>query len=277
MPTRPFVALGLDFGTESVRALLVDGSGAELGSAVSAYRHGQITETLPTSRERLPPLYALQDPQDWLDSSAAAVRAAMRRAKLKSGDVVGIGVDFTSCTMLPTLADGTPLCRLKQFAKEPLAWPKLWKHHGAGRQTDRINEIARRRNEAFLEDYGGTIGLEWFFPKVLETLECAPPVYAAAEVWLEAGDWFVWQLVGGPAAELPRSTCQAGYKALWSREAGYPSAAFLKAVHPKLANVVRDAMPGRMLSPGQAAGGLTVAQAKRLGLAPGITVSAGDH
>ena len=268
MPAKPFVALGLDFGTESVRALLIDGGGAELGSAVARYRHGQIAETLPNSRERLAPLYALQDPQDWLDSSAAAVRAAMRRAKLKTGDVVSIGVDFTSCTMLPTLGDGTPLCQLKEFARVPLAWPKLWKHHGAKQQTDRMTEVARRRKEAFLEDYGGTIGLEWFFPKVLETLENAPHVYAAAEVWLEAGDWFVWQLVGGTAKELPRSTCQAGYKALWSRESGYASTAFFKAVHPELANVVRDKMPGVLLTPGQSAGGLTEKMAKRLGLRP---------
>jgi L-ribulokinase len=274
MAAKPFAALGLDFGTESVRALLVDGHGVELGSAVAGYRHGQIVETLPNSRERLPPLYALQDPQDWLDSSASAVRAAMRRAKLKSGDVVSIGVDFTSCTMLPTLSDGAPLCQLKEFAREPLAWPKLWKHHGAKQQADRMTEVARRRKEAFLQDYGGTIGLEWFFPKVFETLENAPHVYSAAEVWLEAGDWFVWQLVGGPAKELPRSTCQAGYKALWSRESGYASIAFFKAVHPELANVVRDKIPGVLLTPGQSAGGLTEKMVKRLGLAAGIPVSA---
>ncbi len=176
--------------------------------------------------------------------------------------------------MLPTLADGTPLCALKPYSKEPLAWPKLWKHHGAGRQTERMNAIAHRRNESFLENYGGTIGLEWFFPKVLETLENAPRVYAATEVWLEAGDWFVWQLVGGPATELPRSTCQAGYKALWSSESGYPSKAFLKAVHPDLANVVREKMPGRLINPGEPAGCLTPNQAKRFGLSAGIPVSA---
>lgn len=274
MPTKSFVALGLDFGTESVRALLVDGGGNELGSAIVKYSHGQILDKLPNSRESLPPLYALQDPQDWLDSSAAAVRAALRQAKVKSSEVVSIGVDFTSCTMLPTLANGTPLCQLKPFAQEPLAWPKLWKHHGAGPQTDRINEVAQRRKEAFLRDYGGIIGIEWFFPKILETLENASQVYAATEVWLEAGDWFVWQLVGGPAEELPRSTCQAGYKAMWSRAAGYPSAEFFKAVHPKMANVVRDKMPGRLLSPGQVAGHLTAEHAKRMGLAAGIPVSA---
>lgn len=274
MTAKPFVALGLDFGTESVRAVLVDGGGVERGSAVARYRHGQITESLPKSRDRLPADYALQHPQDWLDSSASAVRAAMRRARLKSGDVVGIGVDFTSCTMLPTQSDGTPLCLSKEFAREPLAWPKLWKHHGAKQQADRMTEIANRRKESFLQDYGGTIGLEWFFPKVLETLENAPRVYAASEVWLEAGDWFVWQLVGGPASELPRSTCQAGYKALWSRETGFPSTGYLKAVHPELANVVRDKLPGRFLSPGEVAGGLGSDIAKRMGLTAGIPVSA---
>jgi L-ribulokinase len=274
MADKPFVALGLDFGTESVRALLVDDRGKELGSATSPYAHGQITSTLPKSRKPLPPAYALQHPQDWLDSAATAVRSAMRRTKLSASDVASIGVDFTSCTMLPTLADGTPLCQFKDFASEPLAWPKLWKHHGAARQTERMNAVARRRNEPFLQDYGGTIGLEWFFPKVLETLEDAPHVYAAAEVWLEAGDWFVWQLVGGPAAELPRSTCQAGYKALWSGKSGYPSPEFLKAVHPKLTHVVREKMPGRLLTPGQSAGQLTAKQAKRFGLSPGVAVSA---
>ena len=268
------VSLGLDFGTESVRALLVDLKGVERGCAVVPFQHGQILDTLPGSNRKLPPLYALQDPQDWLDSAAKVVRAALRQAKVQPDDIVGIGVDFTSCTMLPTLQDGTPLCQLGRFRGQPLAWPKLWKHHGAKAQADRINQVATRRKEAFLKNYGGIIGLEWFFPKVLETLEDAPAVANAAEVWLEAGDWFVWQLVGGSASELPRSTCQAGYKAMWSASEGYPSKSFLKAVHPDLANVVRDKMPGRFLAPGQAAGELSAEAAKLLGLRPGVPVSA---
>jgi len=189
------IALGLDFGTESVRALLVDLKGGEAGSATSAYRHGQIVDTLPGEQRKLPPHYALQHPQDWIDSAAKAVRAALKNAKIGKEDVIGIGVDFTSCTMLPTLRDGTPLCLVERFACEPLAWPKLWKHHGAQAQTDRINAVARERKEPFLARYGGAIGLEWFFPKMLETLERAPRVFAAAEVWVEAGDWFVWHIV----------------------------------------------------------------------------------
>ncbi|EDY18371.1 carbohydrate kinase FGGY [Chthoniobacter flavus Ellin428] len=268
------LTLGLDFGTESVRALLVDLRGREHASAVAKYQHGQIIETLPGSPKKLPPLYALQHPQDWIDSAARATRRALRTAGAKATDVIGLGVDFTSCTMLPALRDGTPLCLVERFAREPLAWPKLWKHHGAQAQTERINRVARERGENFLARYGGAIGLEWFFPKMLETLEHAPRVFKAAEVWLEAGDWFVWQLVGGDATTLPRSTCQAGYKGMWSADGGYPSEDFLRALHPDFTRVVKDKMPGRLLAPGVSAGGLSVAMAKRLGLREGTPVSA---
>lgn len=273
-------ALGLDFGTESVRALLVSLDGAEIGSAVVNYAHGQLTERLP-SGVVVPPDCAFQHPGDWLDSAAAAVRRVMTRADIDPAKVVGIGVDFTSCTMLPSLADGTPLCLVDRYGGQLHAWPKLWKHHGAVTQTERINRLARERQEPWLARYGGTIGLEWFFPKMLETLEAAPAVFDAAEVFLEAGDWFVWQLVGdeslaGPVAprDLPRSTCQAGYKAMWNRASGYPSRDFLAALDPRMANVVAEKMPGRLLSPGERAGGLSKAMAERFGLLPGTAVSA---
>ncbi len=268
------LALGLDFGTASVRALLVDLTGNERGSAVVPYRYGQITQTLPGSDRPLPPDFALQHPGDWVESSARATRRALRIAGVDGEAVIGIGVDFTSCTMLPALSDGTPLCLLPEFQQEKYAWPKLWKHHGAKSQTERINQLARGRKEPWRARYGGIIGLEWFFPKVLETLEAAPAVYDATEVWLEAGDWYVWQLVGGDAAQLPRSTCQAGYKAMWSRAEGYPSSAFFAALHPKMARVVADKMPGRLFAPGQCAGELDRVMAKKLGLPPGIPVSA---
>jgi L-ribulokinase len=273
-PSQASLSLGLDFGTESVRALLVDLQGREHAAAVSKYRHGQILDLLPVTNEKLPPDFALQHPQDWSDSAAKAVRSALRSAKATGADVVGIGVDFTSCTMLPSLADGTALCQSAKFAGNKYAWPKLWKHHAAKVQTDRLNAVARERKEPWLSRYGGTVGLEWFFPKMLETLERAPRVYAATEVWLEAGDWFVWQLVGGPASELPRSTCQAGYKGLWSREDGFPSKDFFAALHPKLENVVAEKMPGRFVAPGAKAGELTAAMARAFGLRAGTPVSA---
>ncbi|MDZ4850097.1 MAG: ribulokinase [Pirellulaceae bacterium] len=268
------ILLGLDFGTESVRALLVDSHGVELSSTANSYSHGQITDRLPGSNIQLPALYALQHPQDWIDSSAKATRSALRKAKIQSESVVGVGVDFTSCTMLPTKRDGTPLCLLDEFSNQPLAWPKLWKHHGAVKQTEHINKIARARNESLLNRYGGVIGLEWFFPKILETLEHAPKIYRATDIWLEAGDWFVWQLVGGSADSLPRSTCQAGYKGMWNATSGFPDRAFLKAIHPEIENVVQNKMPGRLVSPGVAAGELTQSMALKFGLQQGTPISA---
>jgi len=268
------LALGLDFGTESVRALLVDLDGNERGSAVARYKHGQITESLPGTGEKLPPDFALQHPQDWIESSGKAVRTALQQAGETGHGVLGIGVDFTSCTMLPALRNGTPLCQVDALAREKFSWPKLWKHHGAHSQTEKINRLARERKEPWLDRYGGIIGLEWFFPKVLETLDAAPRVYDAAEVWLEAGDWYVWQLVGDEADQLPRSTCQAGYKAMWHKTAGYPSREFFAALHPQLADVVSRKMPGRLLAPGEAAGRLCARAAEFLGLPEGIPVSA---
>ena len=268
------IALGLDFGTESVRALLADLQGNELASAVAPYTHGQITETLPGTGEKLPPDFAFQHPGDWIDGAAQAVQTALKQAGLTGGELIGIGVDFTSCTMLPALRDGTPLCLTQQWAAEKFAWPKLWKHHGAKSQTERINELARARGEKWLDRYGGIIGLEWFFPKVLETLEQAPEVYNAAEVWLEAGDWFVWQLVGTDATELPRSTCQAGYKGMWHSTEGFPSRDFFAELHPQLADVVVEKMPGKFLAPGEAAGVLCEKIAAKFGLPSGIPVSA---
>lgn len=268
------VALGLDFGTESVRAVLIDRQGAELGVGVANYPHGQITEKLPSSGETLPAQFALQCPSDWIDSSAVATRDALAAAGIAATRVVGIGVDFTACTMLPTRRDGTPLCESEGFADRIFAWPKLWKHHGAIAETDQMNRVARQRCEPFLDRYGGTIGLEWFFPKLLETIHGDEAVAEAAEVWLEAGDWFVWQLVGGEAEQLPRSSCQAGYKALWSAEDGYANQDYLAAVDPRLAAAATDKMPGRILAPGERAGGLCPAMADRLGLPIGIAVSA---
>ncbi|MEX0774489.1 MAG: ribulokinase [Phycisphaeraceae bacterium] len=277
MPPSRHVALGLDFGTESVRALLVRLNGKTLGAAVARYPHGQMTQTLHVTGQGLPHDYALQDPQDWIDASAKAVRQAVKEAGIDGGDVISIGVDFTSCTMLPALRDGTPLCQVERYRKQPLAWPKLWKHHGAKTQTARLNQLAAQRKEPWLARYGGIIGLEWFFPKILETLEEAPAIYNAAEVWLEGGDWYVWQLLGPatcPAEQLPRSTCQAGYKAMWNAVDGYPSAEFFAALHPKMADVVSRRMPGQMTAPGAKAGGLGTAMAKKMGLRPGIAVSA---
>lgn len=280
-PDAPELFLGLDFGTESVRALLVDAHGRIAATAVASYPRGQIVRGSPAADALfdtpLPATFALQDPDDWLSAAAEAVRAAT--ASVGAVGVAGIGVDFTSCTVLPTRRDGTPLSRTG-IADRPHAWPKLWKHHGAAAQAELLTAVARDRGEAWLSRYGGILGLEWFFPKVLEVIDDDPIAASAAEVWVEGGDWFVWQLTGAPslggdrdAEGLVRSTCQAGYKAQWSRTDGYPSAAYFEACHPDLVDVVEKKLPGTFRAPGEVAGELSTAAAALLGLTPGLPVS----
>lgn len=263
-------ALGLDFGTASVRALVVDTqSGRELGSAAAPYAHGVLDRSLPGVRAKLPPDWALQHPQDYLESMRTAARGALRQARGRGGEIVGLGVDFTACTVLPTDAQGKPLCFQHGFLKVPHAYVKLWKHHGALGQAERMNALARSRGEAFIKRYGAGVSCEWLIPKALEVLEQAPEVYAAAERFFEAGDWVVWQLT----EQAVRSSCMAGYKACWSPETGYPSADFLAALHPGLRNL-EEKLAGPVRPAGTHVGGLTPAWAERLGLRSGTPVGA---
>jgi L-ribulokinase len=263
-------ALGLDFGTASVRALVVEtGTGRELGSAVADYRHGVIEAALPGSSERLPGDWALQHPGDWVEAIAKAVPEALAAAGVARDSVVGIGVDFTSCTVLPVDAAGRPLCLLPQWAARPHAWVKLWKHHAAQPQADRINAMASARREAFLADYGGKTSSEWLVAKALQILEEDPAVYAAASSIVEGGDWIVGELSGARV----RNACGAGYKGFWSRERGFPSPEFFEALDPRFRDMP-DKLGGEIVPPGRAVGGLTPAMAERLGLTPGTAGAA---
>jgi len=184
------VTVGLDFGTLSVRALIVRVSdGEELGSASVPYAHGVMDAVLttPSGEIPLPPNWALESPRDYLDALSAVIPAALDDAGVSPDQVIGAGVDFTTCTLLPVRADGTPLCFEPEFENEPHAWVKLWKHHGAQRYADRINALAAERGEEWLARYGGVVSSEWMFPKILETLEEAPAVYREAASFLDAG------------------------------------------------------------------------------------------
>jgi L-ribulokinase len=264
--------IGVDFGTESGRATLVDvADGCELVTHVYPYSHGVIDEALPLDDRtvRLEPDWALQDPEDYLRVFQVTIPAVVKAAGINAADVIGIGVDFTACTMLPTKADGTPLCTLPAFRANPHAWVKLWKHHAAQPEADRINAVARERNEAWLDRYGGKISSEWFFSKALQILDEAPEVYAEADRLLEAADWVVWRLTGVET----RNSCTAGYKALWSKREGFPDAAYFGALDPRFANVIDEKMT-RVITPiGERAGGLTEEAAAWTGLRPGIAVA----
>ena len=227
--------VGVDFGTLSARALVVRVSdGAELGTATHDYAHGVLEDTLPDGR-RLPPDWALQVPDDYRDALRTAVPEAVAAAGIDPARVVGIATDFTACTMVPTSADGTPLCELPDHVADPHAYVKLWKHHAAQPQADRINELARKRGEAWLPRYGGLISSEWEFAKGLQLLEEAPETYAEMAHFVEAADWIVWQLCG----TLSRNACTAGYKGIY-QDGHYPSADFLAALAPGFESFVPD-------------------------------------
>jgi L-ribulokinase len=171
-----------------------------------------------------------QDAQDWIDAAKIAVHGALSASGVPKEAIVGVGSDFTSCTLLPCFADGSPMYFHKEWRNNPHAWPVLWKHHGAIEQADQLTLAATEAGCGWLDRYSGIVGCEWLFPKALELHDKDPAVFRECDVLIEAGDWFVWQLVGGSPESLTRSTCQAGYKACWSEQEGYPTASFLNSV-----------------------------------------------
>ncbi len=263
--------VGVDFGTLSGRAVLVRVSdGAELATRVHSYSHGVISRALPTTGQHLPPEWALQDPQDYLDVLATAVPAVLEEANVAPEQVIGVGIDFTSCTVLPTLADGTPLSFVPEFAARPHAYVKLWKHHAAQPQADRVNAVAAARGEGWLARYGGKVSSEWTTAKGLQILEEDPGVYAASARLIEAADWVVWQLCGAET----RNVSAAGHKALW-QDGQYPSRDFFAALNPAFADFASK-LDGPLKQLGDLAGHLTGDAARLTGLRPGTPVAVGN-
>jgi len=261
--------IGLDFGTLSVRALLLNiETGEETAVSEYEYAHGVMDEELPDGT-KLPAAWALQYPGDYVEGLCVTIRALLSRTKVNPADIIGIGVDFTSCTILPTTKDGTPLCYLPEYKKNPHSYVKLWKHHAAQYCADKLNAIAQERSEPWLSLYGGKISNEWLVPKTMQIVEEAPEIYDAADRIIEAGDWIVWQMTGVEA----RSACNAGYKAIFHHKRGYPSKDFFKALHPKLENLVADKLSEDIKPLGSCAGYMTAAMAELTGLQKGTAVA----
>lgn len=264
-------SIGVDFGTLSGRAVLFDlQSGAALASAVMDYPHGVMDRFLPDGTP-LPADFALQHPKDYLDVLSVILPKVLDRAGVDPDSVIGIGLDFTTCTLLPVNAQGTPLCLLAPYQSNPHAYPKLWKHHSPEFDAQKATRIASERNESFLARYGGKISTEWLLPKMMETLRLAPDVYHDAAYFVEAMDFMVWQLTG----KLTRSASAMGYKALWHKQEGFPSRDFLAALDPELVTLYDQKLAGPILPPGSLAGTVTTEAAQRFGLAPGTAVAVG--
>ncbi|MFS4507613.1 ribulokinase [Clavibacter sp. Sh2141] len=264
--------IGVDYGTLSGRAVVVRVSdGVELGSGVLDYPHAVMDDTLAATGAQLPPEWALQVPSDYVDVLKQAVPAAIREAGIDPAQVIGIGTDFTACTMVPTLADGTPLNEVEGYADRPHAYVKLWKHHAAQSHADRINALAEERGEKWLARYGGLISSEWEFAKGLQLLEEDPELYGLMDHWVEAADWIVWQLTGS----YVRNACTAGYKGIL-QDGEYPTSEFLGALNPDFASFAEDKVAHEIGQLGSAAGTLSAEAAAWTGLPEGIAVAVGN-
>lgn len=263
------LVIGVDFGTLSARAALVRvQDGICIAEAEHAYAHGVMETCLPCGKP-LPPDFALQHPQDYTQALEETICAVMKASGAAAQDVVGIGLDVTAATVLPVDAQGVPLCMKEEYAHEPHAYVKLWKHHGAQAQADRMTALAEARGEDFLPWYGSRISCELALPKLLETLEKAPQVYEAMDCLMEMGDWLVRRLSGAHVQNI----CAAGYKNLRRTDEGYPDDAYFAALNPDFAGVIEKKYSAPVMGVDSCAGRLTQEMAQRLGLMPGTTVA----
>lgn len=264
--------IGVDYGTLSGRAVLVNvKTGEEVASSVYEYPHGVMDSELPSGK-KLGKDWALEHPMDYLEVLYNTIPAVIKESGISGDDVIGIGTDFTACTIVACKKDGTPLCFLPEYKDEPHAYVKLWKHHAAQKYANKLNEIAEERNENWLLNYGGKISSEWAIPKIWQVLDEAPEIYDATDRYIEAADWIIWQLCGRET----RNSCTAGYKEIWNKKNGFPSDDFFKALDPRLEHVVDDKLSRDITPLGQCAGCLTEEMAEKLGLNTNVAVAVGN-
>lgn len=270
-------ALGLDYGTNSCRALIVDlADGRELASAVFNYPSGE-QGILLDARD---PNVARQNPQDYIDG-LSAVRAAIKSARgadrrFDPKDIIGIGVDTTGSTPIPVDRNGTPLALLPEFRKDLAAQAWLWKDHTGHAEAAEITALARKMRPQYLAKCGGTYSSEWFWSKLLRCKRSAPKVFNAAHSFVEHCDWMPALLAGDTTPErLARGVCSAGHKAMYCEEwGGLPDAKFLAALDPALA-ALRPRLFEKAWPANHVAGRLCEEWAKKLGLRPGIAIAVG--
>lgn len=267
----PKYTVGVDFGSLSARAVVVNvDNGDVVGVAIYNYPHAVMTEKLP-DKTPITAGWALQHPQDYIDALYCSVSKAVESSGVIAEEIIGVGIDATSCSILPVDATGSPLCFDPRFKNDPNAYIKMWKHHGAQMEAEAMTEVAADMNLDWLKRFGGRVSSESMFPKILETAKQSPELHDAVYEYVEVNDWLVWSITGQPS----KNSCSAGYKAYYSKKEGYISSDYLGSVDGRLENVVKNKLPTPVSPIGTRAGTLNEYAAKRMLLLPGTPVAQG--
>ncbi|WP_147534332.1 ribulokinase [Bacillus marasmi] len=264
-------SIGIDYGSESGRVLIVDIATGEIkGMHVIPYRHGVITETIPNSSIMIPKGSALQHPNDYIEVLEQGIPVAMSKAGIKPEQIIGLGIDVTSSTLIPVDETLKPLCLHKEWQDNHHTWLKLWKHHHTKSQTEKIYKLATQRKEKWMRRLGYNISEEWALPKMLEIFEDAPEVYSATTYFIEAVDWLVSNLT----ATLIRNNCSLGFKTFWNETDGFPEE-FFKELDEEFGSTILTKLQGEVKNIGTRAGFLTKEWAEKLSLPKGLPIATG--
>lgn len=260
-------SIGIDYGTGSGRVLIVNvNTGKIIGMSVVKYNSGTIEKTLLD--KPIPHSFALQDAADYIDVLKIGIPEAIKNAGITGSDIIGLGIDFTSSTMVVTDDSFTPLNWKEEFKRNPHAYVKLWKHHGANKEANQILETARNNKSRWLGNYGYNVSSEWMIPKILELLNKAPEIIKETTYIMEAGDWVVSRLIN----ENVRSNCARGFKSFWNEEEGFFSD-FYERLNKELPTIIKEKFEGRLVKIGEKAGELSSEMSATLGLPKGLPIA----
>jgi len=260
-------SIGIDFGTGSGRVLIIDiKTGSIIGMSVIHFKNEKVKENL--ANVDVPYTFALQDPTEYIRVLKEGIPEAIKNAKIHKSQIVGLGIDATSASILLTDNQFKPLSEYQILKKEPHSYLKLWKHHGANKEAEKMLEVARNNKSRWLGNYGFNVNSEWMIPKVLELINHAPNIVKKAAHIMEVGDWLTSKLI----EENVRSNCSRGFKTFWNEEEGF-FYEYYKKVDSQLPKIINEKLEGRLVKIGEKAGHISTKMSTELGLPANLPIA----